>query len=83
MEMGFGDMDSIYLFKNKVQCRNFAADPSASNISAHLTKKVVNLVIYLLVTWRAYANRGDVCYQSGLEPTLPVCHRNVAPFFVR
>jgi hypothetical protein len=31
-------------------------------ISAHLTRKVVYLVIYVLVTWRAYANRGDVCF---------------------
>jgi len=31
MEMGFGDMDSIYLFKNKVQFRKFVAEPWASN----------------------------------------------------
>jgi len=30
MEMGFGDMDSVFLLKNKVQCRNFVAEPSAS-----------------------------------------------------
>jgi hypothetical protein len=34
---------------------------SLTLISAHLTRKVVFTVIYLLVTWRAHANRGDVC----------------------
>ena len=29
--MGFVDMDCIYLLKNKVQCRKFVAEPSASN----------------------------------------------------
>jgi hypothetical protein len=31
VEMGFGDMDCIYLFKNTVQCRMFVAEPSAFN----------------------------------------------------
>jgi len=34
---------------------------SLTLISAHLTRKAVFPVIYLLVTWRAHANRGDVC----------------------
>jgi len=30
MQMVFGDIYSIYLFKNKVQFRKFVAEPSAS-----------------------------------------------------
>jgi hypothetical protein len=31
MGVGFGDVNYIYLLKNKVQCRKFVAEPSGTN----------------------------------------------------
>jgi hypothetical protein len=63
MEMGFGDMDSIDLLINKIQWRKFVAEPSASNTYICALNQEGRLSSDLfMVTWRAYANRGDVYF---------------------